>query len=242
MELLFDDLSSLLTVRVQGFDPTMAQALNAAILEECETFVNAFSQKVAREQMAFAEGELARATERVRGSQSALLAFQARYAQLDPLAQAQNANRIEGELQSQVTRLETELRTLKSYLHDDAHPVRAARQQLDALRRQLSVEQLRVTGAGDDRRVSRLAVQFQELTLQARIAEDAYKLALSAVETARVEAGRKLKSLAIVEPPARPEIALYPRRLYTLATLAVVCVLLYGALRLLLATIREHRD
>jgi capsular polysaccharide transport system permease protein len=245
VELLFDDVSSLLTVRVQGFTPEFAQALNAAILEECETFVNAFSQRVAREQMHFAEGELERAGQRVRGAQSELLSFQSRNAQLDPIAQAEAANRIEGELQAQVTRLETELRTLRSYLNEDAYPVRTAAQQLEALKRQLDSEQRRVTatgGAGSERRVNRLALQFHDLKLQNVLAQDTYKIALTAVESARLDAGRKLKSLAVVEPPSRPETALYPRRLYDLATLLVVCVLLYGIASLGLAMVREHQD
>jgi capsular polysaccharide transport system permease protein len=245
VELQFDDVSSLLTVRAQGFTPAFAQALNAAILEECETFVNAFSQRVAREQMRFAEGELTRAGDRMRGVQSELLSFQSRNAQLDPMAQAEAATRIEGELQAQVTRLETELRTLRAYLNDDAYPVRAAAQQLEALKHQLDSEQRRVTaagGAGSERRVNRQVLQFQDLKLQNVLAQDAYKIALVSVESARLDASRKLKSLAVVEPPSHPETALYPRRLYDLATLLVVCVLLYGIARLGLAVVREHQD
>jgi len=51
VEVLFDDTASLLTVRTQGFTPEFAQALNCAILEESERFVNSFSQRMAREQM-----------------------------------------------------------------------------------------------------------------------------------------------------------------------------------------------
>jgi capsular polysaccharide transport system permease protein len=51
-----------------------------------------------------------------------------------------------------------------------------------------------------------------------------------------------LKSLVVVESPAKAEMALYPQRLYNLATLLVIFVLVYGIARLVIATIQDHRD
>jgi capsular polysaccharide transport system permease protein len=243
VEVLFDDTASLLTVRAQGFTPEFAQALNQAILEESERFVNSFSHRMAREQMQFAEGEMEHAGERLKQAQVALLEFQAKNSQLDPLAQAQVAGKIEGELQAQITRAETELRALRTYLNEEAPQVAALRGQLDAMRRQLVEEQSRSTrGGSDGKRINKLAIQYQEHTAQTTFAQDAYRLALTAVENARIEATRKIKSLAVIEPPSLPESALLPRRLYTLITLFILCGLLYGVVRLTLATIREHHD
>jgi capsular polysaccharide transport system permease protein len=61
-----------------------------------------------------------------------------------------------------------------------------------------------------------------------------------ALETARIESTRKLKSLVLVETPALPETAEYPRRLYTLLTLLMGLILIYGIGRLILATIEDH--
>ncbi|HET9644161.1 MAG TPA: capsular biosynthesis protein [Burkholderiaceae bacterium] len=242
VEVLFDDSASLLTVRTQGFSPEFAHALNQAILEESERFVNAFSQRVAREQMQFAEGELQRAGDRVKTARTALMRFQARNGQMDPTIQAHTAGRIEGELQAQIAKAETELRTTRAYLNDDAYPVTSLRNQIEAMRRQLAEEQARATRGGDDHRINKVALEFQEYMLQNTFAQDAYKLALSALETSRIDASRKLKSLAVIEPPSQPETALLPRKLYSLATLFIVCVLLYGVVGLTLATIREHQD
>jgi capsular polysaccharide transport system permease protein len=242
VEVVFDDTASLLTVRTQGFTPEFAQALNAAILDESERFVNSFSQRMAREQMQFAEGELHRAGERLKGAQVALMQFQAKNGQIDPTVQAHMAGRIEGELQAQIAKTETELRAQRAYLNDEAYPVASLRNQLDAMRRQLNEEQTRSTRGSGDRRINKVALEFQEYTAQNAFAQDAYKLALTAVENARIEASRKIKSLAVIEPPSLPDSALLPRRLYSLATLFIVCGLLYGVVRLTLATIREHQD
>lgn len=242
VEVLYDDIASLLTVRVQGFEPEFAQKLNAAILRESEAFVNAFSQRIAREQMAFAETELARSAERLQAAKAAVLEFQSRNRLLDPLAQAQASGALVAELQASLARQETELHALRSYLNEDSFQVQALRNQVQATARQLEAERRRATQGNNNERLNEQAARFQDLTLQAGFAEDAYKLALSAVENARIDATRKLKSLVVVEPPGLPEMAIYPRRAYNLITLFIVCCLLYGVTRLVLATIREHQD
>ena len=74
------------------------------------------------------------------------------------------------------------------------------------------------------------------------MALDAYKLALSAVEAARIESTRKLKNLVVIEPPSKPEKAEYPRRLYSLLTLLLGTLLILAVVRLVLATVQEHQD
>ncbi|WP_019562181.1 MULTISPECIES: hypothetical protein [Caldimonas] len=244
VEVLFDEVAGLLTVRAQGFEPEFAQKLNAAILRESEAFVNAYSQRMAREQMQFAQGELDRAAERLQAAKNEVLAFQTKYKLLDPTAEARASGALMAELQAALAKQEAELRALRSYLNDEAFQVQTLRNQVEALRKQLEAERLRATSTDGpkDARLNEQAARFQDLLLRAGFAEDAYKLALAAVENARIDASRKLKSLVVIESPSRPEEALYPRRLYNLVTLFIVCCLLYGITRLIVATIQEHQD
>lgn len=242
VEVLMDDVSGLLKVRVQGFEPEFSQALNRAILEESERFVNELSHRMAREQGQFAESELERAAARLQEAKGKLLAFQAKHKLLDPMAQAQAAGSLTAELQAALARQEAELRNALTYLNEDSYQIKALRSQIAALRQQIDEERLRATVGKNGDRLNALAAEFHDLQLQVGFAEDAYKLALTAVETARIDATRKLKSLVVVEPPVLPEIAEYPRRGYNLVTLFVVCCLLYGVVSLIVATIRDHQD
>jgi capsular polysaccharide transport system permease protein len=243
VEVHMDELSSSLTLRVQGFEPAFAQQVNRSILEECERFVNGMSQKMARERLAFADGELQRSARRLQDSRAQVLAFQAKNRLVNPTQDAAAAGTVLAELNAQITRAETEMRALRSYLNDDAFQVTALRNQIAALKSQLADERQRATGEGrSGERIGALAVEFQGLQMQADFALDAYKLALSSVESARIDSSRKLKSLVLIEPASLPETAEYPRRLYNLLTMLVACVLLYWVVRLVLATVREHQD
>jgi capsular polysaccharide transport system permease protein len=243
VEVRMDELSSSLTVRVQGFDAAFAQQVNRSILEECERFVNEMSQKMARERLAFANGELARAAKQLQESKAQVLAFQSKNRLLNPTIDAAAAGTVLAELNAQITKAETDMRALKSYLNDDAFQVTALRNQISALKSQLAEERQRATGEGrTGERINVLSIEFQGLQMQADFALDAYKLALGTVESARIDTSRKIKSLVVIEPASLAETAEYPRRLYNLLTLAVACVLLYWVVRLVLATVREHQD
>ncbi len=261
VEVLFDDRSSLLTVRAQGFDPATAQRLNRAILEESERFVNESSHRIARERLRFAEGELELAAGRLQKSRNQLLAFQNKHRLLDPRAQALAAGALTAELEATKSRLEAELGSLRAFLFDDSYQVSALKSRIAALQQQIDAERRRATTSGTNdtngtsgakgknsndsnngARLNALALDFQGLHLQTEFAQDAYKLALGAVENARIDATRKLKSLIVVEPPSLPETAVHPRIAYNLATLLAICVLVYAIMRLVLATIREHQD
>lgn len=243
VDVVVDEQSSALTVRAQAFDAEFAQRLNRALLDAGEQFVNEMSHKLAREKLAFAEGELKRASDQLQQTRKDLLAFQARNRLLDPTVEAQASGTLVAEMQARITRMEADERNLLTFLNPDAYQVRALRSQIEATRRQLDEERSRATGSGKNSgRLGELTADYRSLQLKAEIALDTYKIALAAVEGGRVEATRKLKSLVVVEAPTLPQTAEYPRRLYSLATLLVACLLLYGTVRLVIATVREHQD
>lgn len=243
VQVLYDDRSALLRLRVQGFDPAFAQQLNQVILEESERFVNESSHRIARERLRFAEGELSLAGQRLLKARNDLLAFQNKNKLLDPTLQAQATGVLSAELEASRSRLEAELNGLLGFLNEDAYQVKALRGRIAALNKQIDTERTRATSDGQrGSRLNQLALDFQGLQLQAEFARDAYKLALAAVENARIDATRKIKSLVVVEPPSRPETAEYPLVGYNLATLLAICMLTYAIVRLVLATIREHLD
>ena len=243
VDVLFDDRASLLTVQVQGFDAAFAQRLNRTILEESERFVNENSHRIAREQLRFAEQELTLAGQRLQQAQSTLLAFQSKNRLLDPTAQAMASGALLAELEASRSRLEAELNGLRGFLNEDAFQIAALRSRIAAINRQIDTERARATSANTrGARLTQLAQEFQGLQLQAEFARDAYKLALAAVENARIDATRQIKSLVVIEPPSLPETAEYPRVGYNLGTLLAICVLLYAIVRMVLATIREHLD
>lgn len=243
VEVIFDDASSILTVRTQGFDPVFAQQLNKAILEASERFVNEMSHSLARERLEFGERELARAAEKLQAARTEVLSFQSKNGLLDPTMQAEASSALSAQMQASISKSEAELRGLRSFMTEDAPQVKALRAQIAATQAQRDADRARATrDGGSSDRLGELALQFQALRMRTDFALDAYKAALLAIESARIEATRKVKTLVVIEPPSLPETAEYPRRMYNTTTVLVICMLIYLVTRLVIATIREHQD
>ncbi|WP_217806119.1 hypothetical protein [Chromobacterium violaceum] len=240
VDVQFDDKTSLLVIRSQGFTPEFAQKLNRAILAESERFINELSHKISREDMAFAQREVDSAYAELSRAREKLLAYQNRNGLIDPHAQAQAAGQLVAELEGKQAQMEAELRNLQSYLQSDSPQVVSARNALDALKTQTAQEKAKLASP-DDGKLNRKASQFQEMRAWVEFRTDLYRLALTALEKAKVAAAHKQKSLAVISSPQLPELAEYPRRLYTLASLLLTASLLYGIARLALSIIEDHK-
>lgn len=120
IEVEVDDASGLLTIRTQGFTPEIAQAVNQEVVTLSERFINESSHELARDQMAFAESELANVRAKLDEARNRILAFQEKHGILDPTAQAAANTGLTAQLQAMQARYEAELKGLQAYLDEDA--------------------------------------------------------------------------------------------------------------------------
>lgn len=243
VEVRFDDTSGLLVIRAQGFKADEAQAINKGVVEASEAFINRITQRLAQEQMAFALGELSKASDKFQAAKMKMLAFQERHKMMDPTAQAKANTVLTLELQARLSRLEADLRATQAYMDDSSFQVRFLKQQAEAMRGQMAAEASRGTSeTASGTRLNTLAGDFRELEIEVNFAEQAYKSATMSMETARLESTRKIKSLVLVASPTLPDDPEYPRRAYDLLALFLGFGLVFGIARLMVATIEDHLD
>jgi capsular polysaccharide transport system permease protein len=240
VEVQFDDNSGLLKIRAQAFTPDIALKLNQLLVETGEKFINEVSHRLAREQLTFAESELAKAQGNVQTAKLALEAFQREYGVLDPAAQAMGNTSLTVQLQAILAKKEADLKGLVGVYDANALPIKALREEINGLRAQLDAETKRAFGGATGSKLNKLAVDYQTLVLSLEFAQEGYKLALTGAESSRIESTRKLKSVVLVESPTLPESAEYPRRWYNLLALVLGLLLLYGIVSLVVATIEDH--
>lgn len=238
----FDEQTGLLEVEVQAFDHAFAQEVLKAILAESERFVNELSHRMAREQMRFAQTELANARSVYENRRDEMIKFQSANKLLDAQAAAQARASVISELEAELTREKAALKGMLASLNGDSPQVKQQRIRIRALEQQVDAEGKRLVSQADGDQLNVVAAKYRNLAIDAGISEEAYKFAVSAVETARVEASKKIRSLVTIVSPNKPEEALYPRRLYNLITIFIVLLLLYGIARFVIATIEDHRD
>lgn len=241
ISLSLDSTSGVLTIQAQAFTPEFAKSILDAIVEVSEKKINGLSHKVAGEQVQFVEREISRAHERLQKTRGEILDFQNKHQLVSPEGQTQALQGVINELQAELVRQQAEYKRLTSFMNSTAPEVIALKDRIDALNHQLEQEQKRLTSK-ETPALNEVTADFQNYQVQAELSTDLYKTSLTSLEQARVEAYRKLKFLLVIANPEVAEEAMYPERVYNLATIAVLLCLFYGLLVMILATIREHQD
>lgn len=241
LTLRLDELSGVLTIELQAFDPAYGQRVVSLMLKESEGFINRLGHQVALEQLAFVEKEVDRAYQRVQDEKAKVLEFQNNHHLLSPESTSTAWLGVVSQIESELAQQQAQLKQLQSYMKDTAPAVVSVQARVDALNKQLEQEKARLTGVDKDA-MNEVTARYMDVQTQATLAADLYKSGLVSLEQARVEAYRKLKHLLVVSQPTLAEDAEYPRRLYNLATIGVLLCLLYGLVVMGLATLREHQD
>ena len=180
------------------------------------------------------EGRLKEATAQV-------VEFQNKYGLLNASEQSVALSTVLNDLQAELIKKRTELQTLTSYMNSDAPEIITLKQRIKALEKQLGTEQKRLTST-DKTSMNNLTAHQNELQLNVELATKAYTSALVALETTRTEASRKLKQLVVVSTPYKAEDATYPRVLYSLTNIFLVLLMIFGLVRMVYASVMEHRD
>ncbi|MCX2688517.1 ABC transporter permease [Pseudomonas sp. DCB_AW] len=238
----FDETTGLLRVEVQAFSPELSELMLRTILQASEHFVNEVSHRIAREQMRFAEGELKNARQSYAARKFELLDFQNINKVLDGGNTAQNRATIIADLEGQYTREQAVLTELSFKLRSDAPQIRQQKQKVEAITQQLAKEKRTLVSSPQGSQLNVIASRYQQLVLDAGIAEDSYKTAVAALDNARIETSKKIRTLVTVVSPNTPQLAVYPERWYNLATILLGLLMLYGITRFVLASIEDHRD
>jgi len=241
LTLRMDDISGVLTIELQAFDPAYGQKVVGVMLKESDGFINKLGHQVALEQLAFVEKEVDHAYQRLQAEKAKVLEFQNTHHLISPESTSTARMGVVSQIEGQLAQQQAQLKQLQSYMKATAPAVVSVQARVDALTEQLAQEQARLTGA-DKNAMNEVTASYMDVQTQATLAADLYKTGLISLEQARIEAYRKLKHLLVISQPTMAEDAEYPRRLYNLATIGVLLCLLYGLIVMGLATLREHQD
>lgn len=238
----FDDETGLLQVEVEAFNPEFSKIVLDVILKESERFVNELSHKLTRDQLSFVERELASARAAYEVKRDELLHFQAQNNLLDAEATVTSRSTMISTMEAELATEKAKLSALTSSLSSSAPQVQQQRRKIAALEKQVTAETQRLIAQEGTSKLNTVASKFRDLTIQAGIAEEAYRVSLSSLQNTRIEVNKKFRSLAVVVSPGLPDSAIYPNRPYTLLTILIGLLALLGIVRFVVATIEDHMD
>ena len=236
-----DELSDIVHIEVQAFTPEYSLLLGQTLLEKSEQFINALGDKMAKEQLAYAQKEVERLYTNMKNQQQQLVHFQNNNELYNPEQQGSAMLAAIGNLQGQIITAQAKLKEMIAVMRDDAAEVKSQRILIKSLQQQLNEEQGKLT-SDDQKSLNQITANFQEIKLNTELATGLYQAGLSSMEVVRADAYRKLKHLLIVQHPAQPETDQYPRRIYSIFTWFVSLLIVYLLGRLIWAIVKEHKE
>ena len=208
------------------------------------------SDRAHHDSVDFADKEVTEAQTRLDGVREKIRTLQDREAILDPSKSAETTLAIAAKLKDQIARLSAELITQRSRLSEDAPSVIGARDTLMGLRRELAnvegettsteARSLRLGQAAPNHPLNSVVGSFQQLADDKTFAEKAYLSALSALETAKMDAAKQQIYLATIVPPELPEEPSFPKPLRQILIVFSVAASLWLIGLLGIHTVREH--
>lgn len=235
-----DEYSSVLKIKVQSYDPTYANALNRAMINHGETYMNHIAQALAQDQVAFLETQVAKINDKLIESSQRVVQYQNKKGLISPKSTTESIALIIAQLEAQRTQLETTLSTYEAYLVPTHPNVVQTKQQLASVRQQI-VDETKKLAAPNGSTLNKSIEEFQRLELELEFVTEVYKTAISALEKVRIEAVRNIKKVTLLQTPTLPEYAEMPRRIYNSISFIIVILLLAGVVHLMGAIVRDHR-
>lgn len=233
--------SGIVTFTVRAYTPDMAQNIAAGILRQGEALINEMNERSRNDAIRLAESEVKVAQERIVKAQKALETFRDEHKEFDPKATATGLQTLVFELEGERSKVKAELAEARSYMKSTAPQVKALEKRLAAVESQLNAEKARIAGnpAGGSA-INSWVSQYENLMIESEFAQKQLTTAMSAYEQARSMALAKSRYLVAIQQPTLPDESRYPRTwVFTLCAFFGF-FLIYGLVRLIVASIREH--
>jgi capsular polysaccharide transport system permease protein len=233
----FDNTTGVSTLKMQAFAPEAAQRLAAALLEAAEGLINRLNERARQDAISLAEAEMERMKARALAAQAALTAFREREQLVDPSQVTLAVLETIAKLSVEAATLSVQIGELEKTSRNSPQitPLRSRRSAIEA---QIATERHRL--AGDAQAIAPRIAEYERLMLEREFAAKALLTAMTALETARVEAQRQQVYLEKVATPARPDYPAYPWRIvWCLATL-LAGYLTWRMWRILIKDTVEH--
>lgn len=232
--------NGIVTYQIKAYDPKMAQAIGAEVLRQSEGLINEMNERARKDTMELAQKEVDLARDRVAKSQKALEAFRDAHKELDPQATATGLQTLVMQLEGERAKVKAEIADAKNYMQESAPAMVSMKSKLAGIEQQLDKEKARLVGTREGLAINAWVSEYETLMIENEFAKKQLTTAMTALETARASLLAKARYIVPIEKPTLPDESRYPLVwVFTLVTFLGL-FLLYGLIRLIIASIREH--
>ena len=234
-----DTAYSITTLKIRAFSPDEAQRVNDQLLQMGENLINQLNARGRQDLISYAQTEVQQSEQRAIEAAKALNDYRIRNNIFDAKQQAQIQAQLITKLQDQLIAIKTQLAQVQAVTPDNPQiPALKARER--SVQKEINVQMAKVLGGGES--IANKTGDFERLTLESKLAEQHLGTAITALNNANAEAQKKQLYLERIVQPNKPDVALEPQRWHNIIASFVLSLIVFGILKLLLSSIREHQQ
>src|SRR6185312_4520878 len=243
--------SGVITIVVTDTDRKRAQDLARGYVDELNKLLSRVSTSSARRERQFIEQRQASVLKELNAAEEQLSQFSSSTSTIDIREQTRATVDAGAKLQAEMIFGETELESLKQIYGDDNVRVKAARERIGVLQRELGKMGGSPADANDPvdlskdelypplRRLPELGVRYANLYRRVKVQEAVYELLSAEYETARIEEANEIPTVSTIDAAGWPEKKSFPPRLTFILAGTLIVLLLTSFTMLLLRNWRE---
>ena len=235
-----DTLSSILTIKVDAFDPQDALGTAKDVLRQSEELVNQITVRNRRDALARNQAEVDLTRAKLAEAREKTLQFRNSNVVLDPGSRAKSLSELMSKLNTERVDLIKDLSTNSASLSPDAPSQRFQRTRIGVIDQQLAELKKKLTDTQGKDTVSEQIGTFEQIKLEEQFAEQMYAISMSSYNKARQELEKQQLYLVTVVAPTLPESATFPRPFANTILLFFVLLCAWAIVVLLVASVEDH--
>ena len=239
----YDEYSGVVRISAQAFDPETATKITTLLVQNGEDFMNKLSHKIADEQVLFLSQQVEISKNELLVANEQLLDFQNKRNMVSPTTEVENYQSLIANLEKQKSEILVKIDTLPANLGNNNHIKQSMLTNIKAIEEQISKLREKITNANEKvSALNELADEERLLKMDVEFKKEIYSSTLSGLAKGKLSAARLIKNVGILQSPSKPQYAVKPERLYSIAATIVVMLLVLGMLQLLKAVILDQVD
>ena len=213
--------------------------MNDQLLQMGENLINQLNARGRQDLIGYAQAEVQQSEQRATEAAKALNDYRIRNNIFDAKQQAQIQAQLITKLQDELIAIKTQLAQVQAVTPDNPQ-IPALRARERSVQKEINLQMAKVLGGGES--IANKTGDFERLTLENKLAEQQLGTAITTLNNASAEAQKKQLYLERIVQPNKPDVALEPQRWHNIIASFVLSLIVFGILKLLLSSVREHQQ
>ncbi len=239
----YDQVTGLATAQIRAFSPQDAYLIASALVGLAEKLVNDIATRPQKDAVRYAENEVRRAEDRLKEIRAEMTKYRNTRSVIDPNSSVVVSNvTLAQNLRASLIQLQTELGSLlQQNINATSPTIQVLQSRINATKAQLTGVEAQISKSTDgNQALSKVVGEYEQLDLERQFAQNMVTSTMQTLEQARATAAAQHLYITPYVRPSMPQSATYPKRLASIAMVALTSFLIWIFGVLLLRSIREH--